>query len=310
MKKQKWSILKPGDCVDIVAPAGKPKSHTLRGIESFLKTWGLQARIHKDLLGQDLLCSNTKEQRVKILKAAFEAKDSQMIWCLRGGYGSFQLLDDLSKMKPQSNKAFVGFSDITSLHTFLIQEWGWSTIHGPHIDRFALGTGTQAEAKRLHRLLFGLDDALSFDLKPMNTAARVHKTLKAATVGGNLITLQASFGTSYQLKTQGQFVFIEEIGERAYKIDRVFEHMRQLGLLKNIKALLLGQFTEGQEPNGRNLVPTYLKAWAEQQKFPVLTGLPCGHGKNQKPLPLGTRSLLQLGKMPKLTLDGGAKDLV
>ncbi len=306
MSQSGWGVLKKGDLVDVVAPAGRPRPHTLKGVEQFLSSWGLRGRFSDDLVGKDLLCANSAEIRFKNLKKALLATDSKMIWCLRGGYGSLHLLDALDKMRPVQNKCFLGFSDITTLHTFFVQKWHWQTIHGCNIDRFALGTATAGEKKRFRDILFGNQRSLSFALKPLNGPASKTRHLRSQVVGGNLITLQAGFGTDHQLQTKGRILFLEEVGERAYKIDRVLEHMRQLGMFRGLKAMVLGQFTEGHEPNGKNRVPEYLKLFAEQQSFPVVMGLPSGHGKNQHPLPFGTAAKLSLGPKPQLTVDSGA----
>ncbi len=302
-----WEALQPGDLVDVVAPGGKPKPNTLEGIESFLNSWGLKARVPRDIVERDLLCSNSREKRFKHLKNALFAKDSKMVWCVRGGYGALHLLPLLQKVKKPPQKIFLGFSDTSSLHTYFLQAWNQSTLHGPNIDRFALGTGTSAEEKRLKKLLFGVDKELSFQLKPLNQVAKSKKTLQGSVVGGNMVTLQASFGTPFQMQTRGKILFVEETGERAYKVDRIFEHMDQLGLLKGIKALVLGQFTEGFEPNGKNIFPKYFKEWAEEKSFPVLAGLPSGHGANPHTLPFGTKTQVQLGLKPRLLVHSGVK---
>jgi muramoyltetrapeptide carboxypeptidase len=306
MSKSAWVSLNKGDIVDVIAPAGRPQKNVLKRVPPFLKQWGLKARIHPQTMGEDLVCSNSKSQRFRFLKQALQARDSKMIWCLRGGYGSLHLLDDLSRLKALPPKIFLGFSDITSLHTFLNQEWGWPTLHGPHLDRFALGLGTKTEAKRIKDLVFAHKSEVGFKLKAMNKAAKAHKALRASITGGNLITLQSSFGTPYEIQTRNKILFLEEIGERAYKIDRVLEHLRQVQLLKNVKAVVLGQFTESLEPDGRNIVPKLLKQWAETQNFPVLSGIPSGHGHNQHPLPLGTKAQLDLGSQAKLVVPVGS----
>ena len=307
MNHKLWSSLRPGDWVDIVAPGMSPKPHTLKGIVPFLKSWGLNVRLPSDLVGKDLICSHSKEYRFNSLKEALTNKQSKLIWCVRGGYGSLHLLDQLNKMKAPPIKCFLGLSDVTSLHNFFNQKWGWSTLHGCNIDRFALNTGSKSEEQRLKKVLFGIERDLEYFLTPLNQKAKNSNTLKATVVGGNLITLQSSFGTFNQLKTSGHILFFEDIGERAYRVDRVFEHMRQLNLFKGARAVVLGQFTGGKEPSGKNLLPTYFKQWAESQSLPVFSGLSSGHGKNQKPLPLGARASLSGGKKPVLKVSSGAR---
>lgn len=306
MKNKKWRPLQKGDLVDIVAPGMPPRPKTLEGVKPFLESWGLQVRVPGDLLGKDLICSNSRELRIKHLKKAMSAEDSRLIWCLRGGYGSHQLLKGLSQVKKPVPKAFLGLSDITSLHLFLNQEWNWSTIHGCHIDRFAKGEGSPVEERRLKNLLFGKRQQWEYKLTPLNAKAFEERKISGKIVGGNLITLQSSFGTRFQIQSRNRILFFEEIGERAYRIDRVFEQMDQLGLFKGIKAILLGQFTGGEEPGGKSLVPKYLREFAQSKSFPIFGGVKSGHGKNQHPVCFNTPASIQGGKKPLLSFSSGA----
>lgn len=300
-----WNALKKGDLVDIVAPGMKPLPGTMNHIESFLKSWGLRVRMDKKLIGKDLICSNTKEYRLKSLIDALKAKDSQMVWCMRGGYGSIHLLEGLAKVKAPPPKIFMGLSDITSLHGFLVQNWGWPTIHGSNIDRFALGKVSAIENKKFKNILFGQESSVRYSLKPLNLEALKEKKVQSSIRGGNLITVQSSFGTLFQIQGKGHILFFEDIGERAYRVDRVFEHMKQLGILKSVKAVLFGQFTGGKEPDGKNLVPKLLKQWASEQSFPVFSGIPSGHGSNQRPLPFGTDCTIYGGKKAFIDCQSG-----
>lgn len=307
MKFKKWAPLEEGDVIDIVAPGMSPGSGVLKNVAPFLKTWDLQARIPKNLLGKDLICSNSKKIRFNTLKKALHAKDSKMVWCLRGGYGSLHLVEDLKKIKAPSPKIFMGLSDICTLHTFLNQEWGWATIHGSHLGRLASGDAKKPEIRRFQKILFGEHTEVSYSIKPLNSRAKKAGVLNGAVVGGNLITLQSSFGTRYQLKTKNRILFFEDIGERAYRIDRVFEHMKQLGMFTGVRAVVFGQFTGGREPNGKNLVPKLLQQFASEQKLPVFSGVSAGHGPNQHPVPFNTSARIQCGARPKITIQSGAQ---
>ncbi|MCJ8277267.1 MAG: LD-carboxypeptidase, partial [Bdellovibrionales bacterium] len=304
---QGWTALEPGDVVDIVAPGMKPRPGTIPGLKKFLKSWGLRVRIDSDIIQKDLICSHSKEYRLKSLKKALMAKDSKMVWCMRGGYGSLHLVEGIKKIKKPQNKIFMGLSDITTLHSFFNQEWGWSTLHGSNIDRFALGKTDKTENKKFKEILFGEKNEVSYSLKAVNAQAGQNKKVTGHIVGGNLITLQSSFGTSFQFHTKGKILFFEDIGERAYRVDRVFEHMKQLKMWTGVKAVVFGQFTGGREPDGRSLVPSLLKQWASQQSFPVFSGLPSGHGDKQRPLPLNTKTIIQGGKKPKLVSQSGVR---
>jgi len=127
-------------------------------------------------------------------------------------------------------------------------------------------------------------------------------------VGGNLITLQANFATPFQVDVRGKFLFVEDIGERAYRVDRVFEQMDQIRLLKGVKALLFGQFTGDKEPNGRpSLLPRWMVDFAKRQSFPVFKGIKSGHGNDQHPLPLHTTAEIQGGEKARLVVSCGSR---
>ena len=306
MSDKKCPGLKAGDLIDVVAPGIKAKSETLKKVKNFVRSWDLQVRFGENLMGSDLLCANTREFRFKDLGKALLAKDSKMIWCLRGGYGSLHLLKALKAMKkPKNCKLFMGLSDITSLHIFLVQHWGWSTIHGCNMDRLATGEATKAELSRFKEVLFGITESLDYPLKPLNREALKARKIQASLIGGNLTTLQSSLGTDFQVNGEQSFLFFEDIGERAYRIDRILEHINQLGLFKKTKAIVFGPFTGCREPGGQNLIPRLLKQFAGSMKCPVFSGLRSGHGPNQCPLPLGTEAIISGGPQARITMKTG-----
>ena len=131
--KKLWEPLKKGDIVDVVAPGFSISDEKLKAGLEFLKDLGLKPRVPNDLFGEDIVCSHRDEIRLKHLKNAFLAKDSKAIWCVRGGYGSIRLIEELSKLKkPKQNKLFIGYSDACTIHNYLNQFWGFASLHGPH----------------------------------------------------------------------------------------------------------------------------------------------------------------------------------
>ena len=305
MFRKKWMKLQAGDLVDVVAPGMKPRSGTIKKVKEFIKSWNLRIRFGENLIGSDLLCSNTRELRFKDLKKALLAGDSKMVWCLRGGYGSFHLLKVLKGIKPPGScKLFMGLSDITPLHGFLVQHWGWSTLHGCNLDYLA-GEATKAEKNRFKKVLFGVTETLDYSLKPLNGKALKSGNIRGRVIGGNLTSLQSSLGTAFQVDGRGSLFFFEEIGERAYRIDRILEHMNQLGLFKRAGALIFGPFTKCVEPGGGSLIPRLLKQFAGQIKCPVFSGIRSGHGSNQHPLALGTEAEIFCGPRARITIKTG-----
>jgi muramoyltetrapeptide carboxypeptidase len=293
---KKWSPLQPGDIVEIIAPASSCAPERLDGAIQFLIDWGLKPRVARNIFGRDVICANDDASRLAQLKQALLAPDSAAVWCLRGGYGANRLIPDLLKMRaPENSKLFIGLSDITSLNVFLNQEWGWSTVHGPMLDRLGRGETKSQYLREIKKFVFGEEDKIRFaKLKPMNEAARATRVVKGAVTGGNIVTLQSTLGTRMPWDCAGKIVFMEEIGERGYRVDRILEHFRQAGCFDKARAVVFGDFTGGEEPDGKSRAPRVIRRFASLLSIPVLSGIQSGHGVIQRPLPLGTPSELRL----------------
>lgn len=309
MKIKAWTALKKGDTIDVVAPGFAPRPEEVEGAFRYLREQGYVPRAPKDLIENHFLHANNDSKRFLHLKQALLARDSAAVWCLRGGYGSNRLLPALSKVKkPSLVKPLIGISDISSLHVFLSQKWGWPTLHGSLLDRLGQGKVPDFVERELWDVLEARQSKIRFEnLIPMNTAAQKKRRIKASVVGGNLVTLQSTIGTPWQLKTAGHFLFIEDLGERGYRVDRILEHFRQAGLFKSCRGLLIGEFLGGAEPQGPALWPEVFERWAADLKIPVLRGLPAGHGDVQRVVPLSTVARLELGASPCLEIDSGVK---
>ena len=305
MQNKPWIPLQPGDTVDIIAPAFRQEKTIFKKIEKLLASWQLNCHIPKNIFGKDLLCANSDDNRFKQLKAALFNSNSKAIWCLRGGYGCSRLIPALNQLKPPPHaKLFIGLSDITALHLFLQQQWHWHTLHGPSIYQCADNRIIKSSIQKTKDIIFGQQKIIEFNnLLPLNTTKK--QTIKAPIIGGNLSLIQISIGTSWQPNTHNKILFIEEINERGYQVDRMLEHLKQAGIFSHIKALLLGDFIGGNDPDGRSRVNAVLKRFAEQNNFPVLQCKGIGHGKINHPLPLGTTSTLELGKKRSLHVDAG-----
>jgi muramoyltetrapeptide carboxypeptidase len=300
-----WSFLQDQDIVDVVATGYPSKPHEVEGARDFLLKWNLTPRMPKGLIKPHFLHANEDQARFSFLKAAIESSDSRVIWCLRGGYGSNRLIPMLAKMKkPKAKKLLIGISDITSLHTFFIQEWGWSTLHAPLLDRLGRNLVAPKHEKELHQILFGPEKSIEFKkLKPMNEAARKVQILKSRIVGGNLTVLQSSLGTPWQFSAKGALIFIEDLGERGYRIDRMLEQFRQAGMFEKCDGILLGDFIGGEEPStGKNNFDLVFKRWAKDLKIPIYKGLEAGHAVIQRPVPLNTHCVLEVDKNGKVSL--------
>jgi muramoyltetrapeptide carboxypeptidase len=259
-----------------------------------LESWGLKVRVSDQIFADNLLHSNAEQERWIQLKSALMAKDSAAVWCVRGGYGSMKLLPQLSKLKPpREPKAFLGLSDITSLNVFLNQKWKWPVLHAPILSRVGRGDLPTSSIDELKQVLFGDLETLNYELEPLNTSAEKAKRLRGSLVGGNWATIMAGVGTPFQLRPKGSILFLEDVGERGYRLDRFWEQLKQMGFMDQLKGIILGDFTEGDEPDGKNLIWTVLKERAASLRKPVYFGLPSGHGNIQRVLPLGVNCSVQ-----------------
>lgn len=305
----KHAPLKIGDSIDIVAPGFRTEVEDVTRACQWIEKQGFVPRVPKDLYSPHFLHSAPDEIRLKHLKAAFMSP-SKAIWCMRGGYGSNRLLPHLAKMaKPKKNKILLGLSDITSLETFVYGKWGWPSLHASILERFAKNEVPGHVESEVLAALKGEISTIEFnELNAMNKAAMKNLKIEAPLWGGNMVSLQSMIGTKFTPSlNKSSILFLEEIGERGYRVDRILEHMSQTGWLTKCKAIIFGDMLVAHEKDGRDLVTPAIERFAESLKIPVLGGLPSGHGDIQRPVPIGTKALLQIGKTTKLILDTGIK---
>ena len=310
MSSKKWDVLCPGDIVDIIAPASHSPEMKLDAGEAWLRDLGLIPRVQDGMMSKDAFFAASLEIQFEHLKNALYS-DSKAIWCLRGGYGSMRLIPLLKKLTPPKKpKLFVGFSDITSLHLYFNQAWGWPTIHGRTISQLSPELAQTKDRKDLSDFIFGKKQQLVFkNLIPLNKAAEEKKEISGKIIGGNLRILQSSVGTDWELKSKGKMLFIEDVSERGYSIDRMLEQLYQAKIIhKGLKALLIGDFTEGKEKDGNDLTDVALDRFARRVDYPVIRGLKAGHGPEfNYSVPFFTPSRLSLGKKCELVTETGAK---
>lgn len=301
--KNSWTYLRPDDIVDIVAPASHSPLHKLEDGIQWVENIGLIPHVPHDIVQTDLFFAAPLEIQLRHLKEAIYS-DSKAIWCLRGGYGSMRLIPYLKKLKqPKKPKLFIGFSDITALHLFFSQEWNWPVIHGRTISQMHPDFAGTPDRKFLTDMIFGKKNEMVFKkLIPMNASARLSGEIKGKITGGNLRIIQSSLGTEWEIKAKNKILFIEDVGERGYSVDRMLEQMFQAKIIdKGLKAIVFGDFTEGLEKDGRDLTLSALERFSERVPYPVLRGLPAGHGHELNyPVPFNTLCVLKTGRSGQL----------
>lgn len=309
-KSNKLRALKPGDLIEVIAPGSYSSAEVLEKGVQVLKSWGYEVRYAPDLLDPQIFLSNTDQKRFQSFKAAMTNTKSQAVWCLRGGYGSIRLLPQIEKMKiPKNKKILIGISDISSLHVVLNQKWKFPTLHAPLVDRLGMDKLTSEDLHELRELLQNPDYVARFDqLKPLNKVALVKRKIKGELTGGNLMVVTSTLGTPSQLKTKNKILFLEELCERAYRVDRCLQQMKQAGVFKNVKAVVFGDFIDCHEPNKDNHIQAILKDFFKDFKIPVFSGVEAGHGLRQRPLFFNTEVHLACGEKPQMLVYSAFKE--
>lgn len=233
--------------------------------------------------------ANSDAVRLDLLIEALAGEDAGVVWALRGGYGASRLLPKLDKLAPPPfPKPFVGYSDMTFLHLFL-RRWGWPTIHGAMFSELPQADKDEDNFRRLAALLAGKAEELRYaGIKPLNRAARERREPLAAPItGGNLTCVAAAVGTPWPLDPAGKIVFLEDVGEKGYKLDRMFTQLDQAGVFDAAEAVLLGSFTEGDEH-----AAYALGRFADACAKPVFRTDLFGHGPKNYPLVFNVPAVL------------------
>ncbi len=298
----RWTPLKPGDIIDIVAPGSAIPEDELAKIGQFLKNAGFTPRCPSDLIAPELFCSNSDENRARHLITSFHDPKSKAVWCLRNGYGSNRVMPFLTKITaPKRPKLFLGASDATPLHTFISQAWKWPTLWSPALDKIVSETFSPATRKEVGMILQGKMLEITFhNLRPLNPVAQFSNEFQGPIVGGSLSSLCSSVGTPWQLEGKDFILLLEESGLRATRIDQCMEHLYQLGVFKRAIAVVFGSFHKCTESDGSSLWPSVLERMAKKCDIPFVFGIPTSNTGGDRPLPIGTNASLFTGAVNKL----------
>lgn len=287
-------ILKPGDTIDVVAPgSGFICKKQLTFAKSYIESQGYAVNIPDDLFNETLFCANTDEYRFKNLKDSIY-NNSKAIWCYKGGYGSARIISYLNNLPyPSKQKIFIGFSDITALNLYLHQIWHWQPIHGMTFRQIACTSQNPQNLSQLLGLITGKIPGVIIDnIIPLNSIAHQLTEISGAITGGNLSLIQTSISTLWHIDTVNKILFLEDIDEKDYKIDRMLEHLLQANLFSKIKALIFGDFIDLANHSSKFSVDLALNRIASVIQAPVFKTNQIGHGDNNTPIPYGSNATI------------------
>lgn len=280
----KLNHLRFGDTIQVVAP-GSPfdKKDFMAGV-GILESFGFKVKYNKAVFTRKGFLAGSDAVRARELIGAIKNPKVRAIYCARGGYGALRLLPLLKKIR-SCDKPVLGFSDVTILHTLWNQKFKTPSIHAPLIT--SLSRANKVVKSAVSALLYGLPFQ-DLDLKRVKTYCRGQG--EGQLVGGNLSTLCSMAGTGYLKPWPKAVLLLEDVGERAYGLDRMLQQLDLAGYFKGVKAVLLGDFSApASSKDLKKLVPDTLKDFFRQRKIPTIGGLPVGHIKNNFPLPFGLK---------------------
>jgi muramoyltetrapeptide carboxypeptidase len=281
--------LQPGATIGIIAPAGPSKDFDAlrRGIAS-LESMGFSVRFDERIFDSSRYLAGTDVARAEELMRCFDDPEIDAIIPLRGGYGCSRLVPLLDDRRLRhSCKIFMGFSDITTLHLFFRRRLGWVTVHGPMAISSCLGSISQDQRRHLMSLL--TDPAYRPTFSFPQLEPWVAGSAEGKLVGGCLSVVVASLGTPYEIKTEGKILFLEDVDEPAYRIDRMLTHLKLAGKLDCLAGILLGSFLDCKLGEPDYPAADALRDVLTPLGVPLLAGFPAGHGPENWAIPLGVR---------------------
>lgn len=286
--------LQPGDTIAMVCPAGYMPTERVMACTRTLKKWGYKVVKGKTVGGRSKnYFSGTDEDRLLDLQQCIDDPNIDAILCGRGGYGTTRILDGIDwKAFKKNPKWIIGFSDITVLHGYMHEKLGIASIHGPMAGAFNNGNGED-------RFTFSLKDTL--EGKPvqyMSAAHPLNRTgkVKAPVIGGNLCLMAHAIGSNAEYHTDGKILFIEDIGEQLYNIDRMMLQLKRAGKLKKLKGLIVGGFSENKDterPLGKTAYEIIAEA-VKEYRYPTCFGFPISHERENVAIAIGQSYTLDI----------------
>lgn len=289
------SYLQAGDTIGIVCPAGYMAKEKAQTCTDVLQEWGYKVKIGNTLgSGSDNYFSGTDAERLQDLQGMLDDDTVKAILCGRGGYGVGRIIDQIDfKSFKKHPKWIIGFSDITVLHAHIYSNYKIATLHAPMAAAFNDDGYKEEYVQSLKLALQGKKAKYSCVPHVFNKKGEAVGEL----VGGNLALLVNITGTPSQLKTKGRILFIEDVGEYLYSIDRMFWQLKRSGQLDKLAGLIIGGFTDMKDtdrPFGKT-VEEIIHEIVKEYDYPVCFNFPVSHGKENYALKVGVGYKLKVG---------------
>ena len=287
-------MLRPGDTIGLIGPSGACRTAgTLERAVGEIERMGYRVRVGKSCAQRHGYLCGPDDVRARDVNRMFEDDGVDAVFCMRGGYGATRILDRLDyAMIARHPKIFMGLSDVTALHIALLERAGLATFHGPMaLSDWADGPLHPFSCASMTRALCcaqpvgALDNAPDYPARCTVNPGRAQGVL----VGGNLTLVAGLLGTPYELDTKGRILFLEEVGERTYCIDRLLTQLRLAGKFDDCVGVVFGDFKNCpvEDPDCGLTIEEIIRDVVAPCGKPVFTGLQGGHCTPKLTLPLG-----------------------
>jgi muramoyltetrapeptide carboxypeptidase len=284
-------ILKSNDQIVLISTARKVSIAELKYSIQLLKSWGLKVVLGKNLYQEEHQFAGSVTQRTQDLQEALNNTAIKAVFFVRGGYGSIQVIDAIDWSSFAANpKWLIGFSDVSVFHAHIQENYKIPTLHAPMPITFE--SSTKSSLNNLKKMLFGKHISYEFETHEYNRKGKV----EAEIVGGNLSILFSLLGSNSQLNTTGKILFIEDLDEYLYHIDRMMHALERAGMLTNLAGLLVGGMSEMNDhkiPFGKS-AEQIIRDITLKYDFPIEFNFPGGHIKDNQPLKLGEKVILEI----------------
>jgi len=286
-------ILQPNDQIRIISPAGTIDPEFIDGAIKVLTGWGFKVTEGESARAEYGRFAGTDEQRLQDLQDALDDTNVKAVLCSRGGYGVARIIDQIDFTGfVSSPKWLIGFSDITILHN-AITNLGISSIHGVMAKYFTELPVESEQLQRLKDILTGKFPLYNFQSQSNNRIGVVQGKL----IGGNLSVLMGLRGSRFDLDYQDAILFLEDVGEKPYQIDRMIQNLRFSGVLSQLSGLVLGQFSDcDEDPLMMESIQESILSAVSEYDYPVCFNFPAGHVDYNLPLILGGNVTLHITK--------------
>ena len=288
--------LKKGDTIGIVCPAGYMAAEKVQTCISTLQEWGYKVKLGKTVGGKsETYFSGTDEERLIDLQQMLDDNEVNAILFGRGGYGTGRIVDSISFKRFKKNpKWIIGYSDITVLHSHIYSNYYISTLHSPMAGAFNDEGFKNEYILSLKGALEGKETTYTIESNEFNRKG----DLEGELVGGNLSLLAHLTGTASDIKTKGRILFIEDIGEQLYNIDRMMHQLKRSGKLEKLNGLIFGIFSDTKDSERPFGLPLQELLWniIREYDYPVCFDFPVSHTDKNYALKIGVRYRLKVGE--------------